>query len=352
MTNSGKFVLVCATLAIVSISLLLLKQGRPTPVVRSDNISGLAPPKANIVTPFNLSKIVDQSDVIGVGNVLEVSDDRPRQVEILHPYEATVRVDKVLKGSLPSTIKIKLIKKANAVRNGKSITQSLYAMFFLKEESPKSYTLTDPTVEALVASDGVSGKEGDALARVIEVLAQVLRSNHSPADQAEAIAALASVNSQASNDALRLVLKSSNEELKLQAEVGLLRHNDVSVLKLVEETLLKPTNQTNAAAIGHLSFAIQLGVRDPSGIPILTRLLTSPNLEVRRAAAHGLRETRAPAAVAPLAAALNDTDQMVRYDAILGLSEITGDRSHAPSVDTFKRDEKKYLAYWQGKFPG
>jgi hypothetical protein len=41
---------------------------------------------------------------------------------------------------------------------------------------------------------------------------------------------------------------------------------------------------------------------------------------------------------------------MVRYDAVLGLSEITGDRSHAPAVDTFKSDEKKYVAYWKAKF--
>ncbi len=68
---------------------------------------------------------------------------------------------------------------------------------------------------------------------------------------------------------------------------------------------------------------------------------------MRRAAAHALREIRTDAAKGPLSAALNDSDQMVRYDAVLGLSEINGDFSHAPSVDLFKREERKYLSYWR-----
>jgi hypothetical protein len=344
---TGAALLVVAFVSIVS----GLRMYRSSPNVRlSHDAQRISSSMGTIVQPLNLTRLVNQSDVIVVGKVLEVSNERPSQVEIFHPYEVTLRVDRVVKGSLPpSVITVEFFRSPGAIAKGKSIASSLYAMFFLKEESAKPYALADSTLEALVAVEGAPAVSGDALTQVVDVLAHVLRSSDSSAaDQLQAVDALASVDSQLANEALHLAVGSANEDLKLHAEVALLRHNDVSVLKLVEGTLMNPTNNASAAAtVGRLSFAIQLGVRDPSGIPILTHLLGAPDPQVRRAAAHALRETRALASVGPLSTALNDTDQMVRYDAVLGLSEITGDRSHAPSVDAFKRDEAKYLKYWQ-----
>jgi HEAT repeat protein len=149
------------------------------------------------------------------------------------------------------------------------------------------------------------------------------------------------------NNILHRALASKDENIKLEAEAGLLRHNDFSVLDQVEGTLLESPAGIPDNSVLLLSSAIRDGIRDAKAVPILARLLSAFDSRVRRAAAHALRETHAASAMGPLSIALNDSDQMVRYDAVLGLSEITGDLSHAPSVDLFKRGESDYLTYWR-----
>ena len=47
-----------------------------------------------------------------------------------------------------------------------------------------------------------------------------------------------------------------------------------------------------------------------------------------------------------LARALDDSDQQVRYSAVAGLAEITGETKWMPSIPLFKEDESPYLAHW------
>ena len=67
----------------------------------------------------------------------------------------------------------------------------------------------------------------------------------------------------------------------------------------------------------------------------------------RRAAASALRHTEADSAIASLLQALEDTDQEVRYQAVLGLATITGETEWGPSLDSFAREEQRYLAHWR-----
>ena len=100
-------------------------------------------------------------------------------------------------------------------------------------------------------------------------------------------------------------------------------------------------------AVDRLASGIWHGVRNPKAIPILERLLRSPDFKVRRGAAQALRNTGSSQAVAGLAEALNDSERDVRYIAVIGLGEITRQDEWSPSIDNFSEHEAYFLSYWR-----
>jgi HEAT repeat protein len=66
----------------------------------------------------------------------------------------------------------------------------------------------------------------------------------------------------------------------------------------------------------------------------------------REAAAEALRRMGSKLAIRPLVQALGDQDKNVRYHAVVGLAEITGDKEHHPNLIDYKTAEPRYLEYW------
>jgi hypothetical protein len=56
---------------------------------------------------------------------------------------------------------------------------------------------------------------------------------------------------------------------------------------------------------------------------------------------------RQPLALKALATALDDDDVEVRYTAVMGLAETTGQKGWGPSMPAFVEDEQRYLQYWR-----
>jgi len=350
MKHKGLLVILSVITVSVCSTVLVLKTRRNNENVSPRNdVQSSRTTASTVSAPLDLPRLTNQAAVIVVGKVLDLSVAPQQESQLGESYLATIHVNRTLKGTVDKpNISVKLIKTPDRISLAKSMTPSLYALFFLNQESPKGFSLTDKDVQAVVASEGSSISSRSVLDRVVNEVAHVLVSpNNSTQDQLQAVAALSSVDSPAANEALHQAVASKDVNVKLEAEVGLLKHNDLSVLDQVERTLMKSRPDISDNGVLRLSSGIRDGVRDPKAVPILGRLLSSSNPRVRLAAAHALRETRSDAGIRPLSAALNDSDQMVRYDAVLGLSEITGDLTHAPSVDLFKRDENKYLTYWR-----
>ena len=82
-------------------------------------------------------------------------------------------------------------------------------------------------------------------------------------------------------------------------------------------------------------------------MPSLTRLLGAQETETRRAAAAALAHSGSRAALEPLSLALNDADAQVRYNAVVGLADLTGQSDWRPNMDVFQSEEDKYLAHWK-----
>lgn len=81
--------------------------------------------------------------------------------------------------------------------------------------------------------------------------------------------------------------------------------------------------------------------------PQLAALLDSPSVELVRAAAVALRQLHDPSTVPNLIQALDNGDQEVRYQAVMGLAELEPSVDEGPSYDLYRSDEPRYLRFWK-----
>lgn len=156
---------------------------------------------------------------------------------------------------------------------------------------------------------------------------------------------LSTVATPASTAALKRAARSLDEQLRLMAAGVLLSRNDTSMLNTVENVLLNQPAGINDSVLSGLAGGLK-GIRDPQAIPSLSRLLKARDARVWQSASAALRNMKAAAAIEPLVEALEDSDREVRYNAVIGLAEITGQYEWGPSVELFQREEQKFLTHW------
>ena len=94
-------------------------------------------------------------------------------------------------------------------------------------------------------------------------------------------------------------------------------------------------------------------LKDPAWVPVFVRLLQVKNPDTRKAAIRALRFSPSAKGASSLAAALDEPDLRVRYDAIMGLAAALPRRtpSWAWAYDLFLEDPetltKKWKEFWQ-----
>lgn len=304
------------------------------------------------VPALNLAELTRDSDLIVVGGVTNVWEEKRTSVVIQgqaiagRQLVAQLQVERVLKGQLEQrNFSFRFV--IADFTGYKEISTPQVGVFFLRRGARQEYTVTNPYYPSLVAAIEAPTNQGNSFDRVVAEVANVLTlPNTSREYRVQAISVLKEVKHEVALEALRRVAGQPDVELRLRSVAALLWQNDVSVMKIAEEALLNPPPNIERRLLTNLAFAVE-GIKDSSAIPNLTRLLKAPEAVTRRSAASALRRTGSANAIEPLTQALNDSDREVRYCAIIGLAEITGQYEWGPSVDLFRRDEQRYLAYWK-----
>jgi len=218
-------------------------------------------------------------------------------------------------------------------------------MLFLKK-SGHGYALVSPYYPSLPALRGVKAGAGDVLSKIVFHLGAVVESESTRQGQRhDALFALGTIRNSESTALLRRALEEKDDDLRLNAAAFLLERNDISGLEIAERALM---NQgVGPSTLNHnLDFSIGQGVKNEKAVPILSRLAGSQDAQTRRAAASALRHTGSRSALKPLAAMLDDSDFEVRYEAVLGLAQITGNPNWVPNMDRFRSEEGKYIKHW------
>lgn len=314
---------------------------------------------------IDLAKLVRNSDVIAVGQVTKVSDEGEASAQTqeqnsqcgpVHQVVASLRLDRVLSGQTNgSDISVRFLvpESQNGGATSGGIEVGKRGVFFLSMNStPEGYSFADPYYPMVVAAaDAPPVGAGSTLFDqvVAEVTHVLISPGASQSERVEAIRALEFVKTRTAIIALRRAAKDSNTMLRLHAMAALLRHNDTTMLDEVVDTLLNPPPDVPKNLVDGLGYSIRAGIKDPQAVPALVRLLESPEAEKRRIAITTLGQTRSQAATASLTKALDDPDQEVRYNAVVGLAQVTGETDGMPSLEFFKQNEQRYLTHWRGR---
>jgi hypothetical protein len=305
---------------------------------------------------FDLRQQTEEAEVIVVGGVVSVRETSTSEVTLAahtlpaKVLEAKVQVDRTLKGAnvpVQAVVRFALpISPAGSV-GYVGIAYPDYRIFLLKRAN-NHFELANPYTPSLPAMPQASASpSSDVLAAVVNELASVIESPHTPEIvKLEAGFRLGSTSSTVATGVLVRQLATSNPTLRAGVADALLQHNYVPALAVAQELLLNPPATVPEYLLVNLSSAIGRYVRDERAIPNLRVLLGASDVHVRRAAAFALRNTGSQLAIPALATALGDDDSKVRYYAVIGLAEITGQPEWRPLEEDFHADQARYLSHW------
>jgi hypothetical protein len=299
---------------------------------------------------IDVRALVDSSDLIACGQIISASD---RGVPAMgnngapspgNVGTAILLVDEILKGGLETaTVQFEFIVPG-APSGIQGISPGQYGVFFLQKAS-SAYQVVDPAYAFLPALPHLPSSQGDPIDRVVAKLTDVVTRGRPDRERSAALDALATIEGQSSTNALRSALHITSGDVQLRVGAKLVARNDITGLAVVADALLSPSSVPQylfPTLAGSLA-----GLKDSRAIPTLKRLLATKNPSVIKTAAMALRQTKSPDALASLSGLLNDGDEQVRYCAVVGLGEITGQNEWTPSFPEFHDQEAKYLSYWR-----
>jgi hypothetical protein len=300
--------------------------------------------------PLNVADLTDRSSLVVIGQVATVTDVGPatlRAADRTAPgrnMRAQLIVDQVIKGSFGGQ-SLQISFFIPDVFNGyRPVGDRDYGVFFLLNRNNR-YEFLSPYYPVLPAVPGERIDGTGSLERVLAAQLSVLSSADAAAHtKQEAIQALSSTDLRRPSTiaGLELALKDPDQTVRLTAAATLLLANQLSALPIAEEALLQPDASFASYAAG-LRFGISQGLQSQAAVPALVRLLSRGDAETRAAACWALGRSNAPSAIGPLVRALDDVESDVRYQAVVGLTELTGQRERRPSRPAFSQDPAPYL---------
>jgi hypothetical protein len=312
----------------------------------------LASSAGSIPVPLlDLDDLTNRADLIVLGQVVSLREVGVETIEASGVkvdaaiLRGEIRADRVLKG--PSTSRVAFRHWSPVKPVGyRNVQPTVYRIYFLRAID-KGYVFVSPYHPSVVANPGIPSHGETVIDAVVNQVAGVLLSSAASAtERMESVYVLSRTKSTAALEPLRASLATEDRALRLSVASALLARNDTSGLAIAVEVLLAPRPLVPDYILHNLNYAISEGVQDEEAIPALTRLLGAADPRARRAATAALRRTGSHAAVTPLLSALRDSDLEVRYYAVVGLAEITGQLDWRPNMDAFVSDQSRYLSYW------
>lgn len=262
-------------------------------------------------------------------------------------YRAVARTIRVVKGDISDTFDLEY-QTTTWIQSFRSPGVGV-RLLFLKRVADKWDIASHfyPDFPALVSGCQQANSASTALDRLNCELAATLASPDSGRQKQELLSydyALPKGREQI--DALRQgIATATDPSLKRALQAQLLFIGDISQLKDVCDVLLSGTLASREKS--RFAYVIGTWLKNVNATPQIRRLLNSKDQELRSAATQALWHSSDRAAVPDLARMLDDTDRDIRYYAVRGLGDITGQDEWNPSVAEFEAHSEKYLAHWR-----
>lgn len=309
------------------------------------------------VPNFTIERVTEEASLIVVGDITEIKD-----LGVAPPfqfrgkwlqgdaYSADISVRRTIKGPILDhiTVTYTLPTVYIGYRNLNTGTR----LVFLSGRGNK-LRLTDPYYPDFPAVPDTVDSETPSLDPAGSVLGEMLRVLASPEASTSDKNRILSINYALPANgktvaALRRALTSSRDDPEFAEKVQgeLIYFGDVSELPNIANLLLEGTATQRGRE--WLLYAIGNHIKAPQAVPALRSLLRAPDDSVREAATQALWHINDRSTIDLLIKSLDDPDEMVRFYAVRGLSDIVNEFGWGgPSESEFHDHQQKYAAHWK-----
>jgi hypothetical protein len=302
---------------------------------------------------LRISELVNQSDAVVVADVSEIKPVGRTSVGFggvalaAQLYRAEAVALYKLAGSCQHEFSVEFVLPDTST--GYRSVKTGIRMLFLKK-SGTTYNPTSPYYPDFPAvrfeRTEFQGLEGAELVYA-ELSAVVVSADASLDDKWEVLRqsfAIPDSNKLFVNDLLVGLQNTADLDLHRRIQAELIGRNDISELQDVCNVLLADTLSANQKEV--LLFRIGRDLKNEKAVPGLKQLLQSADPQVRVASAQALWHIASAFSIGALTEALNDQNRDVRYYAIRGLADITGELQWGPSLGEYEEHEAKYRQHW------
>jgi len=297
-----------------------------------------------LVAASDVIAVVDVGEVQQVGTVVTTIESKDVKVSL---YEADLHLGRAIKGQCPDEFSVGFYVPMEFM--GYLGLETGPQLIFLKSIEGR-LGFTDPHFPSFPAVAGSQARPepSDSLDAVIGEMGSVLASPQNSSEDKLRILQLAYAvpNRPSFISALRAGLHATDDEdLRYRLEAHLLMRNDLTNLPSLTQSLFE--NALTDHEKDMLLSVIGTKIEDPRALPSVKHLLQSSDIPLRRAAAQALWRIADKSSQSAMIAVLNDPDSQVRFYAVRGLAETTGQREWGPANGLFEQDEEKYLRHWR-----
>ena len=302
---------------------------------------GIVCARARPVPSLSIKGLVDPADLIIAGKVERVQQIGVGSIELNGvdytrlDFQAQMRVDETIKGG-PAPVRFTFNYSTPAVDSVGNVAEgglapNAYRVVFLKKTAT-GYGFVSPYYPSIPAASKSCGPNWqvqlgeDAYHKVLQRLLDLLCTDSAAEEKQSALFDLNWNEDSSAAPFLRAALNlrdvKSTATLRMSIVSDLLHWNDLSVLPLAEEDLFDRSVKSPFYPKSNLVLAIS-SLEPHTSIPLLARVLKSPEPEERVAAARFLEYTNTQTALDILLSALDDPDREVQFAVMQSLGNLT-----------------------------
>lgn len=299
---------------------------------------------------LSVKGLVDSADEIIEGKIERVRQTGSGEIDyhgVKYPrsdYKADINVDETIKGEpVPHKFVLSFSKPLSDpwgnVAEG-HLEPNTYRVIFLSKTS-SDFRFASPYYPSIPASPTACGENWqvqlgkDAYHAVLQRVLELLCTDSMPDEKRSALFVLQGDRDSDAAPFLKAVLSlpavKSDAALRMCIVGDLLHWRDLTVLPLAEEDLFDPSVKSNFWPKSNLVLAVS-SLEPQTSIPLLARVLHSPNPQDRLAAASFLQYTNLPKAFPILLAALDDSDRQVQFAVMQSLGNLTKQYEWRPTT--------------------
>jgi hypothetical protein len=302
---------------------------------------------------LSVKGLVDSADEIIVGRIERVRQTGSGEIDYYgvkysrSDYTADINVDETIKGEpVPHKFALSfstpLSDPWGSVAEG-HLEPNTYRVIFLNKTS-SGYRFASPYYPTIPASPTACGENWhvqlgkDAYHAVLRRVLDLLCTDSASGEKQSALFVLQGDRDSDAAPFLKAVLSlpavKSDATLRMCIVGDLLHWKDLSVLPTAEEDLFDPSVKSSFWPKSNLVLAVS-SLEPGTSIPLLARVLRSPDAEDRLAAARFLEYTNSPKALPILRSALDDSDRQVQFAVMQSLGNLMNQHEwRSATIDT------------------